>query len=454
MDALNGAHERDESSEVRQKMVDRLKNLGVISISSVEQAFRAVPRHLFVPKVEMKAAYTNEAIMTKEQDGHAISSSSQPSIMAIMLEMLDLQTGQRVLEIGAGTGYNAALMAHIVGESGQVVTVDIDEDIVQDARDHLWAAGIENARVVRGDGGLGWAEGAPYDRVILTASTADIPPAWHEQLRPGGRLVLPFQLTSSHSKLARSPVMPDQFVLALTWTGEHFECLDFRPCEFMALRGDFAQKMTKVSAPEAETGISALLPEEINARDLFALLQRPAQDELTDVHLAFQEAFGLRLWLALSDPRYCEVYVKEGAEAGAIPAQLRRDTTFSAALGLCEQETCCLLLLQEEEDGWPANPQRPFRLAIRRFGEDQALAGCLRALVEAWDQADHPFVWSREGRMKNLQIRAFPLEKPYTPSSFEIALIRPHTRFIFTSPAMQPSQSPASGELPSKPDYV
>lgn len=370
--------------------------------------------------------------MTREQGGRAISSSSQPSIMAIMLEMLDLQAGQHVLEIGAGTGYNAALMAHIVGESGQVVTIDIDEDIVQDARDHLRAAGIENARVIRGDGGLGWAGGALYDRVILTASAADISPAWHEQLRPGGRLVLPFQLTSFHSELARYPGMPDQFVLALTWTGEHFECLDFRPCGFMALRGDFAQKMTKVSAPEAETGVSALLPEEIDARRLFALLQEPAQDEMTDVHLAFQEAFGLRLWLALSDPHYCEVYVKEGADAGGIPAQLRRDTAFSAALGLCEQQTCCLLSLQEEKDGWPASPKRPFRLAIRRFGEDQALAGRPRALIEAWDQAGHPFVWNQESRMKNLHTRAFPRETPYAPSSSEIVLARPYTRFIFT----------------------
>lgn len=446
MSAMNKKQESNESSDLRQEMVDRLKNLGVISISSVEQAFRAVPRHLFVPKVEVKTAYTNEAIMTKKQDGHAISSSSQPSIMAIMLEMLDLQTGQHVLEIGAGTGYNAALMAHIVGESGQVVTVDIDEDIVRDARGHLRAAGIENARVVRGDGGLGWDEGAPYDRVILTASAADIPPAWHEQLRPGGRLVLPFQLTSFHSELATFPVMPDQFVLALTWTGEHFECLDFRPCGFMALRGDFAQKTTKVRAPEVEAGISALLPEEIDARGLFALLQGPAQDELTDVHLAFQEAFGLRLWLALSDPRYCEVYVKEGADAGAIPAHLRRDTAFSTALGLCGRGTCCLLSLREEEDGWPANPKRPFRLAIQRFGEDQALAGCLRALVEAWDQAGHPFVWDRESRMRNLHIRAFPWETPYTPSLFEIVLTRPHMRFIFTPQATQLSRSPMPGD--------
>ncbi len=99
-----------------------------------------------------------------------------------MLEMLDLQPGQHVLEIGAGTGYAAALMAHLVGETGQVVTIDLDEDIVNDARGHLKAAGIEHVQVICGDGALGWEEAAPYDRVVLTVGASDIAPAWREQI--------------------------------------------------------------------------------------------------------------------------------------------------------------------------------------------------------------------------------------------------------------------------------
>jgi protein-L-isoaspartate(D-aspartate) O-methyltransferase len=88
-----------------------------------------------------------------------------------------LAPGQRVLEIGAGTGYNAALMAHIVGGSGEVVTVDIERDLVDAARDHLEAAGFGRVRVVLGDGGDGHPGGAPYDRIILTVGAWDVAPA-------------------------------------------------------------------------------------------------------------------------------------------------------------------------------------------------------------------------------------------------------------------------------------
>src|SRR5881409_720853 len=165
-------------------LIDELVRRNAIKDSRVEAAFRAVPRHLFLPDVPLAEAYRNEAIPTKIVDGEAVSSSSQPEIMAIMLEQLQLEPGHRVLEIGAGTGYNAALMAHIVGKSGQVVTVDIDEDIVESARQHLAAAGFERVQVVRADGASGYSEAAPYDRIILTVSAGDITPAWREQLKP------------------------------------------------------------------------------------------------------------------------------------------------------------------------------------------------------------------------------------------------------------------------------
>src|SRR5258708_24206156 len=98
--------------------------------------------------------------------------------MAIMVEQLALQPGDRILEIGAGTGYNAALMAHLVGPKGQVVTVDIDQDTAAAAQAHLATAGADDIRVLCGDGALGYPEAAPYDRIILTAGTWDIAPAW------------------------------------------------------------------------------------------------------------------------------------------------------------------------------------------------------------------------------------------------------------------------------------
>src|SRR4029077_5346990 len=120
-----------------------------------------------------------------------ISSSSQPAIMAIMLDQLALAPGQRVLEIGAGTGYNAALLCPLTGPGGTVVSVDIDDDLAAQARGHLAAAGYPQVTVVAADGAGGYPPGAPYDRVIATVGVADLAPAWLRQAGPGARIVVP-----------------------------------------------------------------------------------------------------------------------------------------------------------------------------------------------------------------------------------------------------------------------
>src|SRR5262249_11059318 len=153
-------HERDipvspddqEAVTRRQQLVDLLKQGGCLADSAVEDAFRAVPRHLFLPGVPLEKVYADEAIPTKYHDGLPISSSSQPAVMATMLEQLEVHAGHHILEIGAGTGYNAALLATLAGEGGRVVTIDIDDDVVSAAQDHLRLAGFPHVRVIAGDG--------------------------------------------------------------------------------------------------------------------------------------------------------------------------------------------------------------------------------------------------------------------------------------------------------------
>src|SRR5436309_303930 len=140
-------------------MVDALRESGRVRSAAVEEAFRSVPRHLFLPGLAVADAYADEAVAVQFTAGVATSSASQPSMMAIMLEQLDLRPGHQVLEIGAGTGYNAALMSLIVGSRGRVVTIDIDEDIVQSARSHLATAGCGNVQVICSDGALGYPNG-------------------------------------------------------------------------------------------------------------------------------------------------------------------------------------------------------------------------------------------------------------------------------------------------------
>jgi protein-L-isoaspartate(D-aspartate) O-methyltransferase len=156
----------------------------------VEAAFRAVDRGRFVPDDETDAAYHDAPIRLADDDGGAlVSTISQPSMVAYMLEELDVQPAQRVLEIGTASGYDAALLASLVGPAGAVVSVEIDGALAAAAADRLRV--LANVTVVAGDGHEGYDRFAPYDRIIVTAGAADVAPAWLEQLAPGGRLVVP-----------------------------------------------------------------------------------------------------------------------------------------------------------------------------------------------------------------------------------------------------------------------
>ncbi|WP_344007698.1 methyltransferase domain-containing protein [Streptomyces thermocarboxydovorans] len=178
------------------------------------EVFAAVPRHLFVPSYYvgtaggyerrscddpdprareqwLRGAYQDTPLGLVLRDGELLSSSSQPSLMALMLAALGVRDGDRVLEIGTGSGYNAALLAHRLGDHDLVTTVDLDREITEPARRNLAAAGYHPA-VVTGDGARGAPDRAPFDRIIATCALPSVPPAWLAQTRPGGRILAPY----------------------------------------------------------------------------------------------------------------------------------------------------------------------------------------------------------------------------------------------------------------------
>src|SRR5689334_18059122 len=149
------------TEELRERMVAQLRAGKALHDEAVARALLRVPRHLFLPRVPLAQAYADAAVPTHWEDGVPVSSASQPAIVALMLEQLQVAPGMRVLEIGAGTGYNAALLAELVGPTGHVTTIDIDPQIAAEAHEHLAAAGYSDVRVLAGDGSEGSADGAP-----------------------------------------------------------------------------------------------------------------------------------------------------------------------------------------------------------------------------------------------------------------------------------------------------
>ena len=380
-----------DSDALRQALVAHLKEQIEIRDSRILAAFYAVPRHLFVPHVSLEEAYRDRAIATKQLDnGVAISSSSQPAMMAIMLQQLDLQPGHRVLEIGAGTGYNAALMAQLVGPRGHVATVDVDDDIVEAARRRLAAHGVANVEVIRADGGLGFAAGAPYDRVILTVGTWDIAPAWREQLTAHGRLVLPLSVGGP------------QLSIAFQAQAGRLVSQSARYCEFMRLRGAYAgpERRKRIGSEpgflvESET---ALPVSDVALEDW---LQRPGRDDATGLRITLPEIrASLWFWLGMYETGQCRVYAAgDAAKRGLIPNLFSVSTSggpFGGSSGLISEDGLCLLARSEYD-------VPPFSLYVRSYGDAEALTQRLLDQLRAWDAAGRP-------RGERLEITVYPLD--------------------------------------------
>ena len=211
------------------------------------EAFLATPRHLFVSRYrqwgtkqwhDVRADNLNEHLATLyanhplilcgDDDDDIPSTISEPSFVLRMLDLLQLRPGQRVFELGAGSGWNAALMSRLVGTSGHIYTVEIIADAAKAAAAAMEQLGIGNAHVIAGDGGEGYPPGAPYDRAIFTAGTYDLPRAFHDQIKAGGLLLAALKNAGGGDTL-----------FLLEKTADHFTSIDAVLCGFVKLRGGY-----------------------------------------------------------------------------------------------------------------------------------------------------------------------------------------------------------------------
>jgi protein-L-isoaspartate(D-aspartate) O-methyltransferase len=202
---------------MREKMVETQIKARGVKDPRVLSALRKVERHRFVPEEYRSSAYTDQPLPIGE--GQTIS---QPYIVALMTELLELKGDEKVLEIGTGSGYQAAVLSELAKE---VYTVEIVESLASKAKDRLLELGYQNVRVKSGDGYLGWPEAAPFDAIVVTAAPDHIPKPLIDQLKEGGRMVVPVgryaqelkKIVKRSGKIETTDIVP---VLFVPMTGE------------------------------------------------------------------------------------------------------------------------------------------------------------------------------------------------------------------------------------------
>ena len=357
-----------ELNTLRRELLAHIREQGAATDPLVAEALRTVPRHLFLPDLPPDKAYRDEPIVTKrDADGRPISSSSQPTIMAIMLDQLAPKRGQRVLEIGAGTGFNAALLATIVGERGAVTSVDLDADVVAHARENLDAAGLPDVVVVTGDGALGHPDGAPYHRIIASVGVWDLAPAWLDQLAPKGRIVVPIDLNG----VQRS--------VAFERDGDHLTSRSASLCGFIRMRGPFAGP-ERTYVLDAATDLTLSLPKarEVDGEALTDVLAEPSTVHSLGPAPAPMQLFdGFTLWLAAHEPRWCSLSEKADAHPARLAAAPMRAQEAAATAGILADDGLALIAVADAD------------LTVHAYG-NEAVAEDLLAHVRAWDEAGRP----------------------------------------------------------------
>ncbi|MBV9143817.1 MAG: methyltransferase, FxLD system [Pseudonocardiales bacterium] len=388
------------ADQLRAALADYVKSWGTFRTPQIEAAFRTVPRHLFLPGVDLELAYGHQPVVTRRAaDSTSVSSASSPKLVATMLEQLAVQPGQRVLEIGAATGINAALLAELVGPTGTVVTIELDDDLAAGAAKNLETAGYPQVEVICGDGALGHPGHAPYDRIIVTAEAGDLVPAWWNQLTVGGRLVVPLRLHGSGltRAIAFDLHQPDQMVSTSAVV-----------CGFVPLRGAIGHAEYHVRL--ADDVILKLDAADLPDHAVLAqALTHPAQPHWTGIHVRHDEpAEHLDLWLSTTTAsNFARLSVGSHARASGLADPALR----WAGAALYDGGTIAYLAARELNND--VN-----ELGVIVHSPDSAkLAAHATDLLNQWDQQ----------RPSQPTITAHRAEGPADLNSTGKRIVRPHT---------------------------
>lgn len=303
------------------------------------QAYLATPRHRFVRRYRewgtrewhevqdenlaehAATLYANKPlILFGDDDDNIPSTISQPAFVLRMLDLLQLKSGQNVFELGAGSGWNAALMGRLVGSEGRVDSLEIIPEVATMAAETIKTLAIENVNVVADDGGEGYAAGAPYDRAIFTAGSYDLPRAFYTQIKEGGLLLIVIKSEGGGDNL-----------FLLRKTGDHFESLESMPCGFVQLRGKYQLDNLEPTTLEALPEWTALRHREI-ARTPFWWGGKGSDGFVW-------RTLGIRSFLGIAEPAFRGFKTEKSAERS------QEEQYF----GLWEKEKGALVLAKDDE---------------------------------------------------------------------------------------------------------
>lgn len=397
--------EAEPTRRLRQELVESIRGRDTFRTPAVEAAFSTVPRHLFLPEVDIETAYAPRVVITKrDTDGEAISSASQPNLVAGMLEQLQATEGHRVLEIGAATGINAALLDEIVGPTGHVTTIEIDDDLADGARRHLETAGYDRVEVICGDGALGHPPNAPYERIIVTAGAWTIPTAWWDQLATGGRLVVPVRLHGSGltRSLPFERTGPDTLVATSALT-----------CGFVPMRGSSDAPVRPIPLGEGAV-LKVAAEDQVDEKALSTTLNHPAHTVWTEVTFrTFEQTVAhLDLWLATHDHHFGRLSVTKQTRAEGVSP-----TPRWAGASLHDGAGSIAYLILRDVEGASAETEE---LGVTAHGPDRvALADHLTDLVRQWAKTMPAYP----------TITAHPAATPQSELSEGVRVFKPDTTF-------------------------
>lgn len=411
------------AAELRGKLADDLVAERTIESKEVEAAFRKVPRHLFATGAPLEKAYAQAIVATKrDENGTTISSVSAPQIQAMMLEQAGLQPGMCALEIGSG-GYNAALMAELVGEGGEITTVDIDSDVIDRARSCLSEAGYSRVNVVLADGEGGCAEHAPYNRTIVTVGSWDIPPAWVDQLADGGTITVPLRMRG----LTRSVTFARE--------GDTLVSHSAKICGFVTMQGAGSHQERLMLLRGNEIGLR-FDDEWLADPDLLnGALETERVEAWSGVKIPRGEQFDtLQMWLATALDGFCLLAVDLKLDTGLVTPQNKM-----ACPAVVEGGTFAYLALRKLDQD-PEHPE--FEFGAHAFGPNAA------ALAEV--MADQIRVWGRDHRGgPGPHFTAYPAGTPDDQLPRGRVITKRHVRILISWPSEE--RSPAGQGVQNHP---